>query len=333
MYELLGICLSLMGLLIINSMALLLAAGLWRRISRAAESWPSLARAQFLFFLRIMPGLAAVFCVGALFIPSYLTNEPRHTTEVVTAKLGLLAAASLYGIGFAFWRCLARCLATRRLLRDWLRHAQPISVENLSVPAFRFPHRFPVVAIVGALRPRLFIAEKVLDALSPEELLAAVAHERGHLAARDNFRRGLLLVCKDVLPLFPLGRSLDRAWMEAAECTADDHAARNGLPGALDLASALVKIARLAPPGASPAMFAGASLIAEDLGGITSRVLRLTRLAASTRGLEKTSVRWPNFAAGACVSGLLFVVLLLVSSSSLMAAIHSTLEYVVSAFQ
>jgi Zn-dependent protease with chaperone function len=333
MYELLGICLSLVGLLAINSMASLLAAGLWRRISRAAESWPSLARAQCLFFLRIMPGLAAVFCVGALFIPSYLTNEPRHTTEVVTAKLGLLAAASLYGIGYALWRCIARCLATRRLTRDWLRHAQPILVENLSVPAFCFPHRFPVVAIVGALRPRLFIAEQVLEALSPEELSAAVAHERGHLAARDNFKRGLLLVCKDVLPLFPLGRSLDCAWMKAAEWAADDHAARNGLPGALDLASALVKIARLAPIGASPAMFAGASLIAEDLGGISSRVLRLTRLTASTRGPENTSVRWLNLAAGACIFGLVFTVLLSVSSSSLMAAIHTTLEYVVSAFQ
>jgi Zn-dependent protease with chaperone function len=333
MYELLGICLSLVGLLAINSMASLLAAGLWRGISRATESWPSPARAQFLFFLRIMPGLAAVFCVGALFIPSYLINEPRHTTEVVTAKLGLLAAASLYGIGFALWRCIARCLTTRRLARDWLRHAQPISVENLSVPAFRFRHRFPVVAIVGALRPRLFIAEQVLEALSPEELSAAVAHERGHLAARDNFKRGLLLVCRDVLALLPLGRSLDRAWMEAAECAADDHAARNGLPEALDLASALVKIARLAPAGASPAMFAGASLIVEDLGSITSRVLRLTRLAASTRWPENTSVRWLNFAACACVSGLLFTALLSVNSSSFMAAIHSTLEYVVSVFQ
>jgi len=211
MYELLGICLSLVGLLAINIMASLLAVGLWRRISRTAESWPSRACSQLLFFLRIMPGLTAVFCVGALFIPSYLTNEPRHTTEIVTLKLGLLAAASLYGIGFALWRCIARCLATRRLAREWLRYAQPISVEKFSVPAFRFPHRFPVVAIVGALRPRLFIAEQVLEALSPEELSAALAHERGHLDARDNFKRGLLLMCKDVLALFPLGKSLDRA--------------------------------------------------------------------------------------------------------------------------
>jgi hypothetical protein len=332
MCELLGICLSLVGLLSINSLVSLLVSVLWRRISPAAESWSTSTRAQLLFFLRIAPGLVAILCVGAVFIPAYVVNEPRHTSEIVTAKLGLLTAVSLYGIGLALWRRFAACLATHRLVGDWLKHAEPIQIENVPIPAFRFQHRFPVIAVLGATRPRLFIADQIFHSLSAEEIAAAVAHEKGHLIAVDNFKRGLLRMCRDFLTVIPAGRSLDRAWVEAAELAADDYAARGGASAALDLASALVKVARLAPIGSKPAMFAGASLISEDPGRITSRVLRLTQLAARP-STQRAETRILRLVMGACLSGFLTVVVLTVSSSGLLATIHSALEYVVSALQ
>ncbi len=333
MYIPLVISLSLLGLLTINSMASLMAWSLWHASRRVTGRWSGSARAQFLFILRVAPSLVAVFCVGALFIPSYLTNEPRNTSEVVTLKLGIVAALSLYGIGYAAWRCVARCRATRRLMQSWMKDAERVTISALAVPAYRIRCKFPVVAIVGAFRPRLFVADQILQTLSPAELAAAVLHEKGHLGAWDNLKRSVLCACRDAVPLLPWGRSMDAAWSRAVELAADERAALGGSDAALDLASALVKIARLAPRGTAPAMPAGASLIVEDLGGISQRVLRLTELSSKTftsRCTEKTLL---HVATGACASGLAISVLLIASSPALMAAIHATLECVVSAFQ
>ena len=59
-----------------------------------------------------------------------------------------------------------------------------IELESIAVPTFVLNHSFPFIAVVGAFRPRLFIANHVIDSLSEEELAAAIAHEYGHLAAR-----------------------------------------------------------------------------------------------------------------------------------------------------
>jgi len=332
MFELLGICLSLSGLLVINSLGSVAAALIWRFSSRTAESWPTSARAQFLFVLRVFPPVAAILCVGTLFLPSYLANEPRHTTEVVTAKLGLLAAASLYAIGIALWRGLAACRLTRRLQRDWLLHSERIQLDDTPVPAFRIRHPFPLIAIVGIFRPKMFIADQVFQSLTPAELSAALAHERGHILAGDNFRRGLLRICHNLLPFNPSGRALDRAWIETVEMAADEHAARNGAPVALDLASALVKVARLVPRDTKPAMFAGAFLIAQEIGGVRRRVLRLTQLAL--KGDDLKPERHVSIGRlGACVFGFFLAVSFLVSIAGLSTPIHSALECIVSMLQ
>ena len=51
------------------------------------------------------------------------------------------------------------------------------------------------------------------------------------------------------LLIIPCGRSLDRAWSEASESAADEHAAQTEFAVALNLASALVRIARMIPAG------------------------------------------------------------------------------------
>src|SRR5438093_1171007 len=100
--------------------------------------------------------------------------------------------------------------------------------------ARRRRRRRAVARLARTTRPRLFVAQQLCDALSPVELSAALAHERGHLAARDNLKRALLRACRDVLTIVPAGRTLDRAWAESAEAAADEHAA-----GAGDIGTAL----------------------------------------------------------------------------------------------
>ena len=140
--------------------------------------------------------------------------------------------------------------------------------------------------------------------------------------------------CRDALTIVPAGRTLDRAWAESAEAAADEYAARTGdATAALDLASALVKIARRVPQGARPAMPAGAFLIgALDGGSLAWRVRRLTQLAADeTRAQRNTATHAAWLWAGASV---LFVAAALVASDArALAAMHTVLEYVVNALR
>src|SRR6478672_8794472 len=260
MFELLGLALLLAALLIFNSAATLLIAGLWRVAGRATNNWTAAARARLLFCLRIFPGVVAFLAVTLLLVPSYLEYEPRHTAETVSLKLALLAFFSATGIAVSIYRGIATHRATAKLTADWLRQGKPIKITGIDIKAYQIEHTFPLIAIVGFLRPKLFIARQVLELLAPEEIAAALAHENGHLTARDNLKRGLLHACRDVLLIIPSGRSLDRAWSEASEEAADENAARQGNGAALDLASALVKIAKNIPPGMRPTMPAGVFL-------------------------------------------------------------------------
>lgn len=279
MYYLLVVCLSLSALLTINAFASLGAAALWRAVERKASHWPARTRAQIIFALRVFPLAGALIGVGALILPSYLAYEPRPPDEVVTAKLAALTVISAIGIGLAVWRGFASWRATRRLSANWLRQAETVQLEGTPAPACRIRHSFPVIAVVGVFRPRLFLASQVFDSLSRDEITAAIRHEAGHLAMRDNLKRVLMRACRDALIIAPCGRLLDDAWSEATEAAADEHAARAGAAVALDLASALIKIARLVPEGERPVVPAGAFLMDEAADGVVWRVRRLTHLA------------------------------------------------------
>lgn len=335
MYTLLGLSLALATLLTVNALTALFIAGLWRIwLAHRTEPWPAAARAQLLFGLRLMPFAAALLFVAALIVPSYLRYEPEATGEPVSLKLAALATLSVVGLALAAWRGLAAWLTTRRLVADWLSHAEPVALPGLNLPAYRVAHRFPVVAVVGILRPRLFIARQLFDALSATELSAALAHERGHLATRDNLKRALLRACRDMLTIVPAGRSLDRAWAESAEVAADEHATRHGdHTTALNLASALIKIARLVPQGTQPTMPAGAFLIgALDGGSLAWRVRRLTQLAGSNARVQPTARLGGWLWLGISAAWLLLAAGIALDARAL-AITHTTLEYVVGALR
>lgn len=282
MFELLGLSLLLAALLTFNSLASLAIAGLWRVAGRVTRGWTAVSRARLLFSLRTLPALLALLSVALLLVPAYVAYEPRHAAERVSFKLGLLAFISATGIAVSIYRAIATHRATSKLTSDWLKQGKPVQITGIAIEAFQIDHTFPLIAIVGFLRPRLFIASQVLEILTPEEISAAVAHENGHLAARDNLKRGLLQACRDALLIIPSGRLLDKTWSEASEEAADENAARQGNGVALDLASALVKIARNIPQGARPTMPAGVFLLGdEETKGIKSRVRRLIALAAT----------------------------------------------------
>jgi len=330
MYEFLGITLVLAMLLTVNAIATAAAAGLWRLLSRPMMRRSARTRAELLFAMRIGPPAIAVIWIAAFLIPSYLVYEPYRTDEFVSKKLGALAALSALGVGFAIWRGLRSWLATRSLLQTWLANATSIELADLNVPAFRMVHSFPIIAVVGTFRPRLFIAEHVLESLTKDELAAAIAHEYGHMAAHDNFKRSMLRASRAALLIIPCGRSLDRAWGEAAEAAADEHAAQKSANVALNLASALVRIARLIPAEQRVALPSSAYLVGgEETRGVKARVRRLLELSSTDPSQLVSSA--PLFRLIPWML-LVFVVMLgltIESRPQVLASVHGLIENVV----
>ena len=331
MYEFLGITLVLAFLLAINATATMVAAGVGRLSKPLLGNCSARTRAEILFVMRIGPPVIAIVAIAAFMIPSYLAYEPHASGERVSWKLGLLATLSAIGVGLAIARGIRSWLATRSLLKKWLACSTRIELETVNVPTFVLRHSFPIIAVVGAIRPRLFIADHVLESLSAEELAAAVAHECGHLAARDNFKRSVMRVSRAALLLIPCGRSLDRAWSEASESAADEHAAQQSSLVALNLASALVRIARMIPTGQRqvipPAV--SAFLSGDDSPGVKVRVRRLVELAATDPRLLVSNASIVRFVPWIVLVLVVVAGVTLESRPQVLAAVHHFVEDVV----
>jgi len=330
MYTFLGITLVLALLLTINATATMLSAGFGRLFKPLLWKCSARTRAEILFVMRIGPPVLAIIAIVAFMIPSYVAYEPHATDESVSWKLGTLAALSAVGVSLAIWRGLRSWLATRSLLRDWLAASTRIELDATNVPTYILDHSFPIIAVVGAFRPRLFIANHVFESLSEEELAAAITHEYGHLAARDNFKRSVMRVSRAALLLIPCGRSLDRAWSDASESAADEYAAQKSSLVALNLASALVRIARMIPKGQQQNMPAAVSaFLNEDTPGVKVRVRRLVELAATDPRLLVSNASIVRFTPWFVLALTVAVGIAIGSRPQVLAGVHHLVEQVV----
>jgi Zn-dependent protease with chaperone function len=233
-------------------------------------------RALLLAQARLLP-LAAVAIVVPTQIHAFVSYEVGGTESAGFMLLGLGLSGILLCAGAA-WRGFAACRDTARVAGVWKKTGIAMSIGRWPRPAWAVHVPFPVVAVVGALRPQLFVARQVVDTCTSDELAAIVAHEAAHVAARDNLVRLLFYITPGSGLCSRIGDPLERAWLAAAEEAADLAAGR--LSGTLELASALTKVARLAA-GDTPAMIPASTLI----GGcdLPSRVERLLQAPASSR--------------------------------------------------
>src|SRR5689334_3115737 len=332
MYAFLGTTLVLALLLAINATATMGAAGLGRLSKRMLRKCSARTRAEILFVMRIAPPVIAIVALVAFMIPSYLMYEPHRIVEFVSWNLGTLAALSAVGVALAIVRGVRSWRATRALLKQWLATSTPIQLDAIAVPTFVVQHPFPIIAVVGALRPRLFIAHQVLDSLSQEEMAAAIAHECGHLAAKDNFKRSVMRISRAALLLIPCGRSLDRAWSDASESAADEYAAERSSLVALNLASALVRIAKMIPKGQHQILPASVSAFLsddEDTPRVKVRVRRLVELAATDPRQLVSSAPLFRLLPWFVLTALVVTGISIESRPQVLIAVHAFLEQVV----
>lgn len=198
-----------------------------------------------------------------LTLPSFLLLE-RHSLDEDLGTFVLSGCAILI-LGMGIYRVLAAEARTHRVVSACLEGA--IGVERKAVtPTIILSQSIPPVMLVGIRVPRILISASACKVLSDGELRAAVRHETAHFRSRDNLKKAIL----SCLP-FPGMAGLEEAWQEASELAADDGAV-SSRDEALDLAAALIKLARHFPCQAMPDLATG---LVSAVGSVTSRVERL----------------------------------------------------------
>lgn len=300
------------------------------RVTRPSSlrNWSARRHSCFLFVLTIAPFLLSLTIVAGLQIPAQLLYESGEPLEYVTAKTALLGLVGLLGAGFAASRQFASWWLTHRFHQQALEKAQPISPAGIftALPVYTIKHTLPLCCIYGLHRPKLFLAEQLLAELDRPELRAAIAHEEAHGRRHDNLKHLCLSVLKNFFFFLPTYRRLGDSWREANELACDEEAAeRTGAP--LDLASALVKIARLTPPcEPSPGLLLqGLGLIdCRSSKHLEERILRLLSLADGFLSVEQ---RWrPSFFPWIASVGAFSALALLLVRHNLLYSLHRGIE-------
>jgi beta-lactamase regulating signal transducer with metallopeptidase domain len=199
----------------------------------AASSLAPSTVANLLFTIRILPVLLASLATFGFVLPALLKFEPRSTSEPVGWPL--LALAILGAIVLIVMLVLAATIirSTRLVAAAWRRHSKKLLLESIDLPVYCLDDDAAgavpssVLAVFGFFRPKIFVARKVVDTLTPAELVAAVEHERAHVSSFDNLRQLAVKITR--LPHW-LNRSgmPDSAWSNASEIAADEAALASG---------------------------------------------------------------------------------------------------------
>lgn len=283
--------LSLAVFLLVHTAVGAAVALIARPVVRAADRMRPRSAARLLVGFRLLPAGAASFVVAAFCIPSYLWLEPEAGPEEV-GWICLCAAA----ICAAMWGASAinAGLAVRRSLR-YARQCEQTGA--------------PVLMLAGVFRPHLVISRVVREALSPEQLAAAVRHEQAHRRACDNFTR-LLFAATPRLPGF---RLIEDAWSRVSEWAADDESVAGDIDRSLCLASTLVRMARLGT----------VSLEVSFVGDGAGLVHRVDRLLQPRPYSPPQSILLPVSAAVAVVAPLALVTM----QAGVLQSAHRLLEH------
>ena len=214
-----------------------LVAVLWRSGLKGMRS-----TSNQLFALRVFPSAAGIFLTLTVALPAFLIFEPNREAEPVGGIVLICAMAAVLALGNGVLRAVRACAATASRVNGFGPGGRHIEAERkfsiIEVDE-------PLVAVVGALRPRIVAARCIVAACSEAELRQVIAHEAAHVSAFDNLKLLLMMSSPDVLTWMPAGPQIVEHWRMAAEREADARASGDDPCKRVALASALIKVARL----------------------------------------------------------------------------------------
>ncbi|PTL60320.1 hypothetical protein C7Y72_12065 [Paraconexibacter algicola] len=179
------------------------------------------------------PGVAAVvllasFCAAVAFaLDAVAFHHPSTAVRILAAGLATAGGVVLIRTGRELIRC---ALETRALRRAVERGSRAQVVGGHSVRLIDDPRQ--VVGCVGVLRPTVLLSTGTVQALSPQELVAVLEHERHHARRRDPARA---MLARALAEGFDLGsaRRLADACEIRRELAADRAALLTASPQAL----------------------------------------------------------------------------------------------------
>ena len=231
------LCLSLGSFFLIHIVVGLLVSLVSPMAVRFSERITPRAAARFLLILRLLPAGSALLLVSGLCVPSYLWLEPAGATE----NIGLWCLAAV-GLTVAVWG-MSLTRAARAVLGSfrYIRRCRQVGRET-GKAVWVVESSAPVLGLAGIIRSRLVMSQALVNALSKDQLEAALRHERAHGVSRDNLKRLLILLAPDVLPFVQGFGPLERGWAKFTEWSADDRAVAGDSQRSLSLAAALVRV-------------------------------------------------------------------------------------------
>lgn len=283
----------------------------WLRSRRHSPDWT----ANLLFSLRLFPLAAAALITAAFTVPSFLMLEPRGINESMSPfSLALGACGALLFI-FGAGNAAIAVRRTSRAITGWMHRAQPVEAKA-SVPVLKIFSAVPAMTATGIIRPRILFSATAEFRLTAGELKSALNHELAHVCRRDNLKKLLVRFVP-----FPGMKALEAAWLEAIEMAADD-AAVSTTSEALDLAAAVIKLSRLAPPE-SPLNLTTA-LVPGAAAQVQARVQRLIAWTEQRRISTRKVSFWYGLAAVAITIGMLGL-----TYAHLLAHMHTATEWLV----
>ncbi len=241
MFEAKGLDVALAMFFLIYLFASLLVLQTWKFFAGWIQHKSARQQANGLFALRVFPFVLAVIFTFGVTLPSFILLEPRNIRESVGIAPLILGLCCLVLIAWGIIHTVAAQRRTAQTISAWLSGASRLkSTGDDSVPIFQTGHDSPTLTVAGISAPKVLVSEAAIASLNEKELHRALRHEIAHVRSYDNFKK---LTFRFLM--FPGMRPLERVWHEAAEMAADDAAVSNR-EEALDLASALIKISRLA---------------------------------------------------------------------------------------
>lgn len=225
----------------LNVILLALTPRLMERLARTASG----QRTDAILLIRSAPVALAAAAATLVFLPAWWTHEPPNTAETVSALLLGLAVLSALPLLQGLYRAVRMFVRTRDRLSIWRGRGRVTPWQEAPFEVLEVASADLALCVGGFLRPTIYASADVMRSLEPEELKVALAHEVSHAKRRDPLRLLWLGSCPDFLRLFRLDGSWRRAFSRSCEFAADAGASGGDPEAALDLASALLKVARL----------------------------------------------------------------------------------------
>jgi Zn-dependent protease with chaperone function len=321
MYYTLGIALCLAVMFLVYSAALLLSiptVALGRKALRTARPQ---TQANVMFFLRLAPLLLALNVSLGLALPAFLRFEPHATGEVISPAVLMMAALGGAVLAVIALRVARMLHATSRLEQRWIRDARRMELPGVDVPVYQVSGCKSLLAVTGVFRPQVFVSCDVAQALTQEELTAALDHELAHVRRFDNLRQLLLKSMR--LPIAALAAA-DADWTSASEIAADEAAVRAGA-SVLELCSALIKVGRLRGAPVVQVQLAASHLAPAGCGVSTGERAAHLRILLENEPLFAAS----SGGARKLLAGLALVAAYFACLATLLPAVHEALELLV----